>query len=136
MFRVLTSAALGSIATLAFILSCGSGGPSSADAGEACDCSGLEPSLTGRIVLVQSEVSFAMGDGGGLASVTCGEGGTMLGGGCALKDWNSGPFTFMQSGPNPLQPERWRCIYDVDKITSATIVASAFCLMPPVTADR
>ena len=131
--KTLLSIASGAAAAVALMLSC-NGSSADVDAQPACNCPEAEPPLDGRIQILQEEAQLTAGVASEGVVVACPEGGVMLGGGCNYKDDNSGPISLRRAGPGEQgNPHIWVCTYNGDTVvgTEATIIGTAYCLLPP-----
>lgn len=127
----LVSLVAGMAAGAILMLSCGDDSPSKADAA-TCDCSAAEPSITGRIMVVDQTQIIAANSRGGQGA-KCPQGALRLSGSCTTAQVNPGrDVTLEQSGFYQASDQvTWDCLFKNNEATPVTIKASVTCLLPP-----
>lgn len=116
---------------IALTLSCGNDSPGHADAA-ACDCSGLEPSIPGRIITAD-DIEVIPAGGRGALNPECPQGGVRLSGSCTVDVAGSARnVTLEQSGfEKGFGAGRdWLCLFKNNEIDPVTVRGSVICLMP------
>lgn len=140
MIKTIPIALLGACGALAFVISCSDDAGSRVDAaGEACDCTGFEPSLKDRIVRVTATHELLSGDNSA-ATARCPDDpetgrstAIVLGGSCTL-DVAISTITLSRSQIEDENVSRaWTCDYWNPTQVDATIITTVICLLPAPT---
>lgn len=127
--RSLLLLAVGAVAGVAFVLSCGSESPQTSDAATTCDCPAAEPPLAGRIVSVANTATIASGETGSQGA-SCPAGAIVLGGSCLSDDEGAVPdITLQQSGTYP-ESAAWLCQWHNNSPDPVVMRVAVTCLKP------
>jgi hypothetical protein len=127
LFRIPVAAVM--FAGAALMLSCSDDSSGAVDAA-ICDCAGAEPSIAGRVVIVNQTQSIAANSVGSQGT-GCPEGAQLLSGSCTTATVNPGRDVTLQQSGFYGEEQGWRCVFRNNEATPVTIKVSLICLMPP-----
>ncbi len=113
----------------ALMLSCSDDSSGAVDAA-ICDCTGAEPPIAGRVVIVNQTQSIAANSVGS-QDTGCPQGAQLLSGSCTTATVNPGRDVTLQQSGFYENEQGWRCVFRNNEATPVTIKVSLICLMPP-----